>query len=510
MTEKKVTYQMFHAKVLNLRKIFDKLNGLIDTEKFRKELDLILEESENIYTIDDVMGERENKTLSISFLNEKLDYLTGMLNKELTPYYEIHLLTAFLNKESENISQDKLNCLTEKAIDLLTILRKVDTYNKEDLTKLCKMAYRSIYKVLLIEEVYGKSDLLDFILSSNNEVDKEMIGDFIIEDSNELSELDILNNELNELHSNGIGYDHVDKDILRKIAYIKYTEEFERFSSERKSATSEVLGNIDEATKEKERLERIINESNRNISRCKIRLDFVRLKLLPFVLVPIMGIASGWHFIGNSLRENKVTTRTYNLATHQVISETFAYSDDDVPTTFKVTEYSPWEEKSDNDGYYRIVEEYSYNEDEYEEGINKENNLTARSVESKVELSKDDETEKHTTLVTEETQDEDDYKISGKSRAAGASMGLIIGGVLDLLIFLGYDINDVLDNYDVEKNNLKRRIRLEKETKEDTIKRLSSLKEKLINLDKEYKEKEEKYGTIEQEEIIVPVKVLRR
>jgi len=497
-------YKEYDAKVNNLINIFTKVRRILDISKYRYELDKIQQEAnaEHISFED----------ISYNIYNERLDILLNTVEKEVLPLYELYLLSSKIDIQISNVMNEDINNIIENTKELINSLNSINTYNNKDANYLIDKAYKTIYSVIIHEEIFNRNDILSYINDLNITLNKEKIGKLVLNDINGLSDQEIVNidfqnlfldEELRNIDNDGLGYDYLNSDFIRKISKNIVGKKYLEFDKKRKEVISDISSKVNIFTRKNNLLLSDLNKNNMHIKNLYINKSLLLTKALSVILVPIITFSAG-RMIGknasNKITEYKTVTRTIDLNTRDVVGD-IDYVYDEKETTYVATvmKCSPWRSNPSGDGYIRNVTAYEYIPNGMD-GIHDVTNFQLEGnmlekyvyIESKESLDKNDSTSETTILLTETYQDKNDNRKSTKYVLPLSIVGAGIGIAIDVaLVFLElYDIHRIKEIFD----------KLDKEIKEYKLSnkqindRLNSLMDENLRLHDEYNNAVKKYG----------------
>ena len=195
-------YNNYIASLTNLKKMIKKIDGLFNIDEYKKELDIVLQEVEEL-----------NGKARWNFYTDKINYITEKLNENYCDLYQIHLSTVYIESLFENIVEDNIQLIIDEVKKLIKCISDYNLKNNEDEKKIFDRVYEVIYKALLCEEVYNMDDLYKHILSSKNQLIIENIGSLIEKDMKDLPKSEVAKIELDNIKL-GLGYDFVNQGYI--------------------------------------------------------------------------------------------------------------------------------------------------------------------------------------------------------------------------------------------------------------------------------------------------------
>ena len=501
-------FEQYNASIDNIKGIFKRLEGLLDTKKYEEELKVISDEVDSLErSKESVLPQSMQLAYEHYSLNpylKRIEKLTMKLEDEVFPFYEIHLWTNKINEDIKNINEENADSIINETKSLIKKINDLNTRDKEDLKAIINRAYQCVYNVILNEEMLDKSDVLQFVTTFGTDANKESLGTLIRQDIKSIPKSSIVNDELKNIKKEGLGYDFLNPDIIRELALIELSGKSENFKRRKKVAVDTLTDEIDSIFRQKESLDNIYNENLDQIINLRINKAKANAKLLSFVLVPVLTFAIGnfsGKAISNNITEYKTTTRTINYETGNIVSG-YEVVYDEKPNTYTATikEMSPWKSNQFNKGYYRSVNTYEYikNDDEEKIDVSQVTSLEKpkyKYTEYKDELSEYDEIQNITYYLTETFQDKNDTRKSTKYILPLSLVGVGIGIAGDVLLAaLGIiSISKLTDEKRDLAELLKREIREKKEIKED----YADFAKKVDEVNEEYKNVTKKYGSVD-------------
>lgn len=505
-------FKEFESKVKNLDGIFKKMEDILFLSKYEQRKNEIIERASRDKGLDSEMTsssmQLEYESMVLAPYIKELDDLTKEVEKELMPYYELHLLTTKINFELEYLTEENLVEVLESARKVLDLINKVNTHNDEDKNALVVKGYEMIYQVILQEKLFDRDDTLSYLNEKNVSSNKEYIGRLLSKDIDSLDEKTRIDEELKGIKK-GLGYDYLTNDFISKIARIIVGEKNKEYQRKKKEAT---LNLEQEIISYKESNKELLSNLKKLLSnRWNLRVKKLGLtsKALSIALVPVIAISSAYNLgkkESSKIPLYKTITRTVNSETGEIIG-TPIESYDERGTTYVATvmEYGPYRKNPTGVGYIRDVIAYEYiapaNTDENYHATSEElkNNVFEKYtyIEQKDNLDINDSMEESTILITETYQDKNDSIPSNKYTVAFTIGGVFAGVAIDLVLFLigFYDLDTIKKKMEKISNELKDNTK----TKNDIKLELENMKESIPQLLEEYNETVRKYGKLDSE-----------
>ena len=137
----------------------------------------------------------------------RLDTLTKSLESDTLPFYEIHLLCNKIKSNLGYISGENIHTVIEYTMSLINALNRLNTHNGKEKNKIIKESYKTIYSVIMYEELFDRSDIFDYIKKLNIPVNIESLGRLLNDDLKMLDKQELIDMDLKSLKTEGLGYD---------------------------------------------------------------------------------------------------------------------------------------------------------------------------------------------------------------------------------------------------------------------------------------------------------------
>ncbi len=485
--QNKIGYSLYESKYNNINRALELLDKIVNVDDYKKELQSIKEKVDNTFDINNPGDTMFDDICS------KLDKMKESINDDYLEFYQMHVLTNQIDSEIEDNVKD-INDIIGKSKLLIELLSVVEPYNRNDLRELVNNAYKTIYKVLVKEEIYDNSGLLRYILDKKNEVIEENIGRRVQND------IEVLNDkmtygELDGINRDGLAYNYLTKDIFKKLSHYYYERYYVDKENERNNAVSELNNHLNDLKSEKKE----IDTSKSKVKNLNIRMHKARAMFAAYVLIPVM-IGGTGYFLGSKIQENKYTERTYDYSTKEVIEQKEDYQvGGNNRIDIEVT--SPYEEK----WFFGTTYQADYNEYAADNDVTIEEVLSDsiddilenRARGTKSGYSKTDSIDKDNNerkiIVREKVIDKDDRR-SCQGAAIAIGIGAFVISTLGIALF--NDENSLYYNWNDKYYKLKNKKRSEYSRKD--IKELESDLDKHITaVQKEYNDKSSKYGKMD-------------
>lgn len=510
-------YQKYDAMVKNLEGIFNKINKIFDISEYKKELDKIIEDASNDSSFSNKMlyegMQLDYESLIYDSYIKRLYELQEKIENNLMPLYEIYLLTSKISIQIRNINSDNINEVIEQTLKLVTAINNLRNNLNDQEKELVNNAYQAIYNVILYEEIFERNDVFNYIIKLNNSSIKENIARLLAKDLNKLSQEDIIDEELKGINTEGLGYDYLTLDVIKKVALKTVGETNSEYQERKRDAILEVNKKNNRLITKRNALEEELKNNKGLIKNLKINKALLISKACSIVLVPVITISAGG-LIGKAksdkITEYKTITRTVDLNTGNVIGD-ISYEYDDKVTTYAATVLvcDPWRKNPVGEGYVRNVKAYDYvsssdtpftaTTGDSQEGIHDTNRKVDSNIKFKYQYTEATDTLKigenttdKSTLVIETYQDKSDSRISTKYIIPFAIGGAVLGALLDVLAILlrVYDLNDIKRIM----NRLNNQIESKNMNNECILEELNKLKDEALLIEDEYSSTARKYG----------------
>ena len=361
-------YQKYDAMVKNIEGIFNKINQLFDISEYKKELDKIINDASNDSSFSNKMLYEGMQLDYESFIYDnyikRLDDLQKKIENELMPLYEIHLLMSKINIEVKNISSDNIGDVIDQTLRLVSTINNLRNNLNDQEKEVVKNAYQVIYNVILHEEIFERNDIFNYIMKLNNSSIKENIARLLARDLNKLSQEDLIDEDLKGITTEGLGYDYLTLDVIKKVSLKTIGETNSEYQERKRVAILEVNKKNNRLITKRNALEEELKNNKGLIKNLKINKALLISKACSIVLVPVITISAGG-LIGKAksdkITEYKTITRTVDLNTGNVIGDISSEYDDKV-TTYAATVLvcDPWRKNPVGEGYVRNVKAYDY------------------------------------------------------------------------------------------------------------------------------------------------------
>ena len=510
-------YQKYDAMVKNIEGIFNKINQLFDISEYKKELDKIINDVSNDSSFSNKMlyegMQLDYESLIFDNYIKRLNDLQEKIEKDLMPVYEIHLLTSKINIQVKNISSDNISDVIVQTLNLVTAIDNLRNNLTDQEKELVNSAYEAIYNVILYEEIFERNDIFNYIMKLSNSSIKENVGRLLAKDLNKLSQEDLIEEDLRAINTEGLGYDYLTLDVIKKVSLKTVGETNSEYQERKRNAVLKINKKNKRLITKRNVLEEELKKNKRLVKNLRVNKALLISKACSIVLVPVITISAGG-LIGKAksdkITEYKTITRTVDLNTGNVIGD-ISYEYDDKVTTYAATVLvcDPWRKNPVGEGYVRNVKAYDYvsssdtpfvaTAEDSQDGIHDAIGKVDSNIKFKYQyteatdtLKNDENTTDKSTIVIETYQDKSDSRISTKYIIPFTIGGAVLGTFLDVLaILLGiYNLNDIKRLM----NELNSKIDSKNKINEQLIRELSKIKEDALLLESEYNDTAIKFG----------------
>ena len=512
-------FKALEEKHKNLEGILYKLDDIMDVSSFRDEMETIVRDA---YSNEDLKLKMPDETMQMdwegSVLNDYVEHLTTLtkaIEKEYLPVYGLYLFICKINDDLKRINNnmigDDVGESIGNAIDLskklLDSINAMDTHNDPIKNDYIQKSYKMIYSVILMEEIFDRSELLDYVKKLNIASNRENIGRYISQDIKNVSSSDIVDEELKNLEQEGLGYDFLSRDFIQKLTSAVIGEKSEEYQRLKRNAYSQLRQHAIDLSNERNALNQDLKREKKTIRELFVNKSLLRVKFLSLFLIPVIMITSGF-VIGKSksdkILEYKTVTRTVNTSTGEIVGEPdIVYDEHETTYVATVVEYSPWRQNPAGSGFIRNAVTYEYQvpegtDEDFRASLeNIEGNLAEkyRYVESKESLGPNDSTKDSVVYIIETYQDKNVTQKSKKYIIPFELGGIFLGVLISVILcFTG-----IIEPYEIQGmiNKLSEKIK-DKRLDEDGIKHeIKLLQDQAISLRSDYQRTAHKYGKVE-------------
>lgn len=507
-------HKQYDAVIQNIKGILNKIDTLFDVSEYKEKVKEIEEKVKNDDSLNnnmlilDIQMDYEDM-IYYGYIDE-IKKITDEVNEKYVPFYELYLLTANVNSNisinNYSLNLENIKDIIDDTIKLVNSVNNLNTHNIKEKNVLIDEAYKVIYKVVLYEEMFNRSDVLDYINKKNISVNRENLGRLLANDIKYLSEEEIRNEDLRVIRDEGLGYDYLNRDIIKKLS----KRIMGNVNSEYLEKKQRAIKDFDfEAKKVKDKEDELLNnlsENKQNITVNRFQKAFLRTKILSLLLIPVITFSAGKQIgknISNKITEYKTITRSIELNSGKIIGvPEEVYDEKETTYVATVTRYTPWRENPVGSGYIRNAIAYEFTmlndvSENYHISLEEiDNNVIEkyRFTEAKQELDSNDSLIDESIIVTETYQDKLDNRKSTKYivplAIVGAAAGIAISVILVLFNYYGIEeTKKILDELNDE-------IRDKKLDNKQIKFRLLELEKEAIKLKEEFADIESKYGQV--------------
>ncbi len=511
----------YEAKVKNLEGIFNKLHNILDISEYEDKFNQIKTDVSNSVNFSTVMISEDMKLdyedYALIPYTKRLDELLKEVETNLIPFYELHLLISKVNIQISEISLDNIFEVISNTKSLIDLVNSLNTNDNRNKNKLVDKAFDTIYSVILYEELFDKSDILIYINYLNIPFNKENIGRLLSRDLNKLSEKDLIDEDLRTIKTEGLGYDYLNEDIVRKVSRKTVGEKNSEYQERKKQAIDFISLKVKSFEDKYRDTKEKLNSNQDFLEKLRLRRKLITAKFLskalPFVLIPVITFSVGNSVgkkLSNNITEYKTITRTVDLNTGKVIGEPKEIYDER-ETTYVATimEYSPYKKDLTGSGYISNVIAYEYvvpqdidddfhlTLEDIDKSVKKEK---YRFVDHKDALESTDSTSDYTIQIIETFQDKTQNRKSTKFILPFTILGIGLGVVADAILIyfkkFGFcETNELLLELSQDINDAKLN---ESQIKEE----MALLKDESLLLQEDYNKVVKCYGSLENQLII--------
>lgn len=509
-------HEEYDAKVKNLEGIFKKVRGLFDVKKYEQELANIIAEVESN---EELKKEREyfQTDITYSILKgyiDRVDSIVEKLNEDYVPFYEIYLLSSKIDSMLSNVTADNIDEIISDTKALLEAMRKLNHEGKPERIKVIEDAYRTVYGVILHEEEFELSVILDYIKDKNSNIDRENLGRLIEKDINKLDIKDVFAEELEGIHKDGLGYDYLSKDFVSKLSKKVVGNPNSLYQERKRESIRRIADKAQDLQREKNRVVAKRELTKKELKNLRITMTKVYAKLLAFVLIPVMTYSAGkgiGRAISNNITEYQAITRTINAETKQIVDgPEITWEEQNTAYVASVIVKTPWRKNPAGVGYIRNATVYEYItpddvSDDYHISVEDlEGNVLEKYgyIEPKDTLDATDSMTDVEVLITE-TYKGNETRKSSKFVWPGAIVGLVSGLIIQVILGILLSQNGIgINEIKMLLGELDEKIRDKKLTTKELTEEILKIKEKAMVLVTEHNDVVKKYNL--DSELLLP------
>ena len=440
--------------------------------------------------------------------NVRLDELSQRLENDALAFYELHTLSKNIDVNLEDLSNNTINEVIAKTIELIDKLNKLNTHNDKKKNRIVELAYQTIYSVILHEEIYSRRDVFNYLKQLNNSVNLESVGRLLSNDLNKLNTKLLSEKELEGLKKEGLGYDFLDDDIIKEVAIKTIGKINPEYIEQGRREIRDIISKSTSYRVEEEKLNKDLEEHKNSLKQLKRRKNIIITKMMS--LVSISAAYSAGKNLSEKRPEYRTITRTINAKTGRIVGEVEEIFDEK-ETTYVATllEKSPWK-VNPNGGYISNVVAYEYVNSEDRESVIKDSlemneNVVKKYqyIESKETLDYSDSMTETTLLITETYQDKSVSRPNEKYVLSYTGTAIVVSLIFDIAVLLVPSLG-----FEVAKKRLNGMINSIKESEKsekEIVERLEEIKQYEAKYKAEYEESLKKYGSLAKEFIFEPI-----
>lgn len=360
---------IYNGKLLEVEESLKQLKELgFDIQKLKKAIEKIDQKVES--DIEDIYL-KFDKITSKSFLHQallttyseaasKLDKIKRVIDDEYQEYLKINAKCEFLEHEMENISEQNINKVVSKGLELLSEIRDSSIIDYKMEEKMIESVYMLIYKIIKLELIYkGTSEIINKV--SADETDCAYIARLVKENIDGLKAKFQVEAKkiITSLAADGLtNDDYLNINLLNTII----TSEDNELS---KRINTTLLANVDNYEELEQEYKLLCNntqtleDKNIQLQKNQKQTRLKKIKKRIFLNINTLLIAAGILTNGYVLKdvtrhkEYKTITTTYDSETKKTKTQEDYEPEKEYELT--ITEYTPWQEP----GFFR--KEYSRN-----------------------------------------------------------------------------------------------------------------------------------------------------
>lgn len=522
----------YTATKKDLEGVIEKISTLFDITHYIEKLNDIDTRATNEITNSPKLPFEGMQLDSEGFMFDKyikeIEALKEEIEKKYLIYYKINLLTINLEKTLKGeIKLDNIGKFIEDAILLINRINEIISNNIGDETsnnliadRIVNNAYHIVYKVLKYEELFERHDIFEYLNEKGLKVNKEIISRIItkdIKDNNINLEDELRRLELENIDTEGLGYDYFNLEIIKEVSRLTVGKVNKEYQKRRQQAIDSLVQKAEFLSQENDHLTHKKAENNAVIRKKQIASLAIAGWLVLSSSLPISLGFAGYKW-GKSKSDKidlyQTTTCTRDLATGEIIGEKEIIFDE-VETTYVATikECGPWRTNPTGNGFIRDIITYEYITPE---GIDDGHRITEYKVgenaikkytytEMKEELDDTDSKNDTVILITETYQDK---SVTTKSKKfilpftlLGSVVGIAATIALNMLTNLGFDgTTRELERLSSSINDYK----LDNQQIDEQLQRLVQKSNELMQQKKDI---EHNFGSIKDEFIITNYQV---
>lgn len=519
--------QRYTAAKKDLEGVIEKISTLFDITHYIEKLNDIDTRATNEIANSPKLPFEGMQLDSEGFMFDKyikeIESLKNEIEKKYSIYYKINLLTINLEKTlNEEIKLDNIGNFIKEAILLINRINEIISNNILDETsnnliadQIVNKAYYIVYKLLKYEELFERHDIFEYINEKGLKVNKETFSRLItkdIKDNNINLEDELRKLELDNIDTEGLGYDYFNLEIIKEVSRLTVGKINKEYQKRRQRAIDSLVQKAEFISQQNKVLANQKAENNSIIRKKQIASLAIAGWLALSSSIPISLGFAGYKW-GKSKSDKidlyQTTTCTRDLTTGNIIGDKEIIFDE-VETTYVATikECGPWRNNPTGNGFIREIVTYEYitPEDaqeghritEYKVGENAIKKYTYTEMKEKLDAT-DSKTDT-VILITETYQDKNVTEKSKKYIIPFTLLGSVVG--IAATIALNLCTNLGFDGAKRELERLSMSINAYKADNQRINKIIQSLVQESKQLMQKKKDVEYNFGSIKDEFIV--------
>ena len=281
-------HKKYNAEIQNIYGILNKINNIFDVSEYKDRVKKIEERVENDDSLNknmlvlDFQMDYEDM-IYYSYIDE-IKKITDEVNEKYVPFYELYLLTAkvnsYINIDDNSSNLESVKDVIENTIKLVDVVNSLNTHNIKEKNALIEEAYKVIYKVILYEEMFDRSDVLDYINKKNISINKENLGRLLANDIKYLDKKVIIDEDLRVIRDEGLGYDYLNRDIVKKISKRTIGSVNSEYQQRKQKVISDFNYEIERLKNTEDDQLNMLNTNKSHIKTYRLQKSLLRTKLL--------------------------------------------------------------------------------------------------------------------------------------------------------------------------------------------------------------------------------------
>ena len=359
----------FDAKVTNLNNTIETLSKYIDVSKYQEELDSLINKMKGEYNShSDTVSRGLSSNMQVDYAKfssapyiKKIDEITKNINTKELPFYYIYALNNELSQKMKNHSIENIGDIVETAKKLLESIDRIDIYDSEDKRAIVAESCKNILDVLLVESVYERNDLLNYVIIRTGDLPKEKISQEIIKHLEKNDNADTLNESLKGVRVEGLEYDPINEKILFKIAMKERSKDRKKYAEDKKEEIKAFTKEVEDFSDYKKEAKKEYEDAKNQYKRMNRDMRRILVGTGALVLAPIALITSGISLATNTGdTEFETTVTEYDITNDGLYSKSTDYKTEkevkESPIIIK--KYGPLVQKDNT--YIRTITKYEY------------------------------------------------------------------------------------------------------------------------------------------------------